>query len=184
MEPSGADGTWIGRRIGQLRRAHDWTLAALAARVELSATQLSRIESGARHSSVGTLIELARAFGITLSELVAEEHRSPFQIVRARDRITRETANGRLAPLSGDYPGLQAVHLSIPASSESPTAQHRGEEWLYVLSCAVEVSMGTSIVTLESGDAMHFQASVPHSIRNVGSTPAEVLLVSAPAGNE
>lgn len=181
MTGSESEDAWIGRRIGRLRREHDWTLAELAVKVDLSATQLSRIESGARHSSVGTLIELARAFDMPLSELVAEHDRSPFQVVRAPDRTARETASGVLAPLSGDYPGLQALQLTIHASTQAPAAQHRGEEWLYVLTGTVEVTIGAATVSLGPGDAVHFQANVPHRVHNTAEDTAEILLVAAPA---
>ncbi|MEU6562722.1 helix-turn-helix domain-containing protein [Nocardia nova] len=170
---------WIGRRVGQLRRERGWTLATLGGKVDLSSTQLSRIESGVRQPSVGTLIEIARAFGITLSELVAEDHAPQFHLVRVGQRASHETASGVLAPLSGDYPALNAVHLTIPATAEAPEARHRGEEWLYVLTGSVEIVIGTTTTILAPGDAVHFPSGTPHSVRNVGPAPAETLLVSA-----
>lgn len=174
------DDSWIGRRVAQLRRERGWTLAGLADKVGLSSTQLSRIESGARQSSVGTLIEIARAFGISLSELVEEVHASPFHLVRSGERRPRETVNGTLATLSGRYPGLQAVHLHIPAGSGAPAARHRGEEWLYVLTGSVEITIDGTVLTLDAGDAVHFQAHTSHSVRNTGGDPAEMLLLSTP----
>ena len=175
------DHRWIGRRIAQLRRERGWTLAALADRVGLSSTQLSRIESGTRQSSVGTLIEIARAFGVSLSELVADEQPPPFHLVRATERQPRDTANGTLVPLSGRYRGLEAVHLTIPASTRAPQeARHSGEEWLYVLVGTLEIAIGTTTLDLTSGDAVHFPSQSPHGVRNIGTRPAEILLLSTP----
>lgn len=178
MSGRGNDEGWIGRRIGDLRRERGWTLAVLGQKVCLSSTQLSRIESGTRQSSVGTLIEVARAFGLTLSELVADEPTIAFHLVRAGERRPRESANGALTPLSGNYPGLEAIHLTIPASAEAPSAQHSGEEWLYILRGPVEVAIGTDVLVLQPGDAVHFPSHTPHSVRNIGEAPAEALLVS------
>ncbi|WP_345493341.1 helix-turn-helix domain-containing protein [Nocardia callitridis] len=176
------DHSWIGRRIARLRRERGWTLAALGDKVGLSSTQLSRIESGTRQASVGTLIEIARAFGVSLSELVADEERaSPFQVFRLAERKPRNTANGILTPLSGRYPGLEAVHLTILASAEAPTAQHVGEEWLYVLTGMVQVAIGATTLTLEPGDAVHFPSHAPHSLRGIDNQPAEVLLITTRA---
>ncbi|WP_067873661.1 helix-turn-helix domain-containing protein [Nocardia vermiculata] len=172
------DVSWIGRRAAQLRRDRGWTLAMLGNEVGLSSTQLSRIESGARQPSVGTLIELARAFGVTLSELVAENRVDQFHLVRAGERSSHDTANGVLAPLSGNYPGLAAVHLTIPVAAEAPRARHQGEEWLYVLAGSIEVSVDATTTRLEAGDAVHFPSHAAHSVRSVGSKPAETLIVS------
>ncbi|WP_052070249.1 helix-turn-helix domain-containing protein [Rhodococcoides fascians] len=173
-----SDENWIGRRIASLRRERGWTLAALGERVGLSATQLSRIESGSRQSSVGTLIELARVFQVTLSELVAEEPTFSFHLVRAGEQRRHGSANGAMTPLSGNYPGIDAVLLTIPPASDAPVAHHAGEEWLYVLDGSVEVTIGNEGVRLETGDALHFPSLNAHSVRALGDEPARALLVS------
>lgn len=170
--------SWIGRRIGQLRRERRWTLAYLADEVALSSTQLSRIESGARQSSVGTLIEIARAFGISLSELVEEVHESPYYLVRNGQREPRLTANGSIVSLSGPYSGLEALHLEIPAGSDAPEAAHDGEEWLYILAGTVEVTVAETELALETGDAIHYQAHTAHRVRNNGDQTAQLMLVA------
>lgn len=175
------DDSWIGRRVGEYRRERNWTLATLAAKVGLSTTQLSRIESGARQASVGTLIEIAHAFGVSLSRLVDEQYTAPYHLTRAQDRIRRPSANGTLIPLSGDFPGLQAVHLTIPATldaSDVPDARHTGEEWLYVLTGSIDVRIGPDTATMAAGDAIHFPSHGAHRIYNLGSVTAEVLLVT------
>ncbi|MDZ7914807.1 MAG: XRE family transcriptional regulator [Rhodococcus sp. (in: high G+C Gram-positive bacteria)] len=172
------DDNWIGRRIARLRRERGWTLAAVGQRIGLSATQLSRIESGGRQSSVGTLIELARVFEVTLSELVAEESPREFHVVRSHDHVPHESANGTMTTLSGRYPGLDAVLLTIPPTTDAPVAHHSGEEWLYILAGSVEVTIGTEQIRLDTGDALHFPSHTGHSVRGLGDTPSRALLVS------
>ena len=174
-----SDENWIGRRIASLRRERGWTLAALGERVGLSATQLSRIESGSRQSSVGTLIELARVFQVTLSELVAEEPTLSFHLVRAGEHRMHESANGAMTPLSGNYPGIDAVLLIIPPASDAPVAHHSGEEWLYILDGSAEVVIGSERIRLDTGDAVHFRSLSAHSVRALGDEPTRALLVSA-----
>ncbi|WP_132992681.1 helix-turn-helix domain-containing protein [Gordonia zhaorongruii] len=173
------DDGWISRRIARMRHDRGWTLATLSSKVNLSSTQLSRIESGARQPSVGTLIEIARAFGVSLSELVADEPTRKFHIVRADERSVRKTASGHLTPLSGNYPALEAIHLAISSDAPAPSAQHSGEEWLYVLVGAVEVTVEGVPVALNTSDAMHFPSRGIHSVRCLGEETAEVILVSA-----
>lgn len=175
------DDCWIGRRVGEYRRDRNWTLATLADKVGLSTTQLSRIESGNRQPSVGTLIEIAHAFGVSLSRLVDEQFAAPYHLTRATDRVARPGTNGILAMLSGDFPGLQAVHLVVPTSSNAPDARHSGEEWLYVLTGAIDIQIGSDNVSLTAGDAIHFPSRTTHRVHNPGDNPAEILLVATPA---
>ncbi|WP_273734572.1 helix-turn-helix domain-containing protein [Mycolicibacterium septicum] len=175
--PEHHDDSWIGRRVGEYRRDRNWTLAALAEKVGLSTTQLSRIESGTRQPSVGTLIQIAHAFGVSLSRLVDEQYTAPYHLSRAADRAARPGAKG-LTLLSGDFPGLQAVHLTVPTSAEAPDAHHSGEEWVYVLAGTVDIRIGTDTITLATGDAIHFPSHTTHRVHNPGDAPAEILLVA------
>lgn len=168
---------WIGRRISRLRRGRGWTLAVLAARVDLSTTQLSRIESAVRQPSLGTLIELSRAFGVTLSELVDDEPATTYHLTRRAERTPRQIAGAEITPLSGHFPGLEALHLTLPPHSSAPEARHTGEEWLYILSGAVDVAVHTDTFPLGPGDALHFPAAIPHSVHNTGGDTAELLVV-------
>ena len=173
------DDSWIGRRVGQYRKERQWTLASLADKVGLSTTQLSRIESGTRQPSVGTLIEIAHAFGVSLSQLVDEQFQSSYHVSRADERVYNASANGFLASLSGAFPGLQAIHLTIASGSDdTPDAHHDGEEWLYVLVGSVNTRIGPDVLTLGVGDAIHFPSRVSHQVSNSGPESAEVLLVS------
>ncbi|MFI1919901.1 helix-turn-helix domain-containing protein [Nocardia sp. NPDC020380] len=179
MSESEIDTGWIGRRIAKLRAERGWTLAALAARVELSTTQLSRIESAARQPSIGTLIELARAFGVTLSELVDGEETSRYHLTRSKDRTTREIAGGQASTLSGRYPGLDALLLTLERGASIPEARHAGEELLCVLTGTVDLTIDTEKLTaLTAGDTVHFPADLPHIVSNTGEDTAEVLIVA------
>ena len=173
------DDSWIGRRVGEYRRDRNWTLVTLAEKVGLSTTQLSRIESGTRQPSVGTLIQIAHAFGVSLSRLVDEQYTAPYHLARAADRPGRRGAKD-LTLLSGDFPGLHAVHLVVPATSHGPDARHSGEEWLYVLVGTVDVQIGADTIALATGDAIHFPSHATHRVHNPTDIPAEVLLVATP----
>ncbi|HUG51935.1 MAG TPA: helix-turn-helix transcriptional regulator, partial [Terrimesophilobacter sp.] len=62
--------TVIRQRIRGLRLARDWSLDTLAAKCFLSASTLSRIETGHRRIALDQLVPIARALGTTLDQLV------------------------------------------------------------------------------------------------------------------
>jgi len=60
----------FGERVRQLRLARKWTQEDLAAEAELNPVQISHIENGANEPKLTTILRLARALGITASELL------------------------------------------------------------------------------------------------------------------
>ena len=60
----------VGPRLRTLRRQREITLADLSARTGVSVSTLSRLESGDRKPTLELLLPLARAYGVTLDELV------------------------------------------------------------------------------------------------------------------
>ena len=63
----------IAARVRAARTRRRWTLDDLAARSTVSRRLLVRIEHGDANPSLATLLKLAAALGITLTELVADE---------------------------------------------------------------------------------------------------------------
>ncbi|WP_445290500.1 helix-turn-helix domain-containing protein [Arthrobacter sp. ERGS1:01] len=60
----------IRQRIRGLRLSRGWSLDNLAARCKLSASTLSRLETGHRRIALDQLVPIARALGTTLDALV------------------------------------------------------------------------------------------------------------------
>ena len=60
----------VGPRLKQLRLRRQVTLSDLAAQTGISTSTLSRLETGVRRPTLEQLLPLARAYGVTLDELV------------------------------------------------------------------------------------------------------------------
>lgn len=67
----------IGRNIAALRVSRDWSQEALAARVKVSRSRLSKWESGDHPPPVEKLVDLARELEVGLDDLVGEETGKP-----------------------------------------------------------------------------------------------------------
>jgi transcriptional regulator with XRE-family HTH domain len=59
----------LGWRVRQLRESKGWTQETLAGRAALDRSYVAGIEAGLRNPSTKALAKLARALGVTLSEL-------------------------------------------------------------------------------------------------------------------
>ena len=62
----------LGQRIRHVRQAAGLTLEELSARVGVTPSQLSLVETGKREAKIGLLSQLARAFDVEVAELLDE----------------------------------------------------------------------------------------------------------------
>jgi len=174
----------FGIRLKELRLQRDWTLQELAEQSGLSKTFISRLESGDRQASIAAVLTLARIFGVSLASMFESQMATePCLIVRASEAIP-QTANGlTYTALSNAqrFFNLQPIRLSVsPARKGNEHFQHNGEEWIYILSGRLTLSLAGKTYELEPGDAAHFDSRLPHRLIARGSRDAEVLLVASP----
>jgi transcriptional regulator with XRE-family HTH domain len=165
----------IRARIRGLRLAQGWTLDALAARCHLSASTLSRIETGHRRISVDQLVPIARALGSTLDQLVESVDNDDVVIRPRRDR-----AHGMTTwLLSGDYgpQGMTVAKMRITARRPpGELGMHPGRDWFTVLSGAARLHLGDRIILVEAGQAAQFSTMTPHAI-TAHDGPVEILTI-------
>lgn len=173
----------FGARLKKLRLQRGWTLQELAARSALSKPFLSRLESGGRQASIAAALTLSRIFGVSLASLFeSPEEESPCAIVRAAD-AGEKTANGLKYQLlsSGRLFNLQPLRVKVsPSRRGNEHYHHDGEEWIYVLSGKLTLSLAGRTYDLNAGDAAHFESRLPHRLIARGGCEAEVLVVAAP----
>ncbi|MFF5113150.1 helix-turn-helix domain-containing protein [Streptosporangium sp. NPDC000509] len=169
----------VAARLGELRRARGLTLTTLAEWTGISAAHLSRMEKGERQPSIGSLFQLARAYGVSLGELVGDERPHEHHVVRGSTAPVHEGPDGPYAMMAGLGPrsALEAVRLELTADTPGRTAVHAGEEWLYVVRGQVVARVGAKEIVLATGDALHFDAEARHSLWSRGG-PATVVIVS------
>jgi transcriptional regulator with XRE-family HTH domain len=175
----------LGRRIKMLRVARGLTLKDLEERGGISATHVSEIERGKASPTVGALGRIAVALGLPPAMLVEPAVLPPVTVTRAAERdarvVTWGTATFRpvTEPVQDAETGAHLVTLPI-GREPSLTHAHEGEEWVTVLSGAVEVRIDEEGYVLREGDSLHFRAHRPHRYSNLASAPAVMLCASRP----
>ncbi|MGB3442019.1 MAG: XRE family transcriptional regulator [Actinophytocola sp.] len=164
----------VGPRLRALRKQRETTLADLSSETGVSVSTLSRLESGARRPTLELLLPLAKAYNVTLDELVGAPptgdpriHLRPVQ----RHGMT-------MLPLTRRAGGIQAYKLVIAPSSprRDPEPQtHEGYEWLYVLNGQLRVVLGEHDFVMSPGEAAEFDTRVPHWFGAADEEPVEFL---------
>jgi len=174
----------FGARLRELRRRRGWTLQELACRGGFSKAFLSRLESGDRQASIAAVLTLARIFDVSLSALFESQLATePCVIVRNADAVEKSINGLKYVALSnaGRFFNLQPIRVTIPASRRGEEHyRHDGEEWIYLLSGALTLSLAGKTYDLAPGDAAHFDSRLPHRLIARGDGDARVLLVASP----
>jgi len=174
----------FGARLRELRLQRGWTLQELARRSFLSRAFLSRLESGDRQASIAAALTLSKIFGVSLASLFESPlAMDPCVIVRAVDAV-EQTVNGlAYVPLSNParFFNLQPMRIRVsPSRRGDEHYHHDGEEWIYLLSGLLTLSLAGKTYDLVPGDAAHFDSRLPHRLIARGTSEAEVLLVASP----
>jgi len=174
----------FGTRLQELRLQQGWTLQEVADRSGLSKAFLSRLESGGRHASISAVLTLSRVFDVTLASLFENEVSDDPCVIVRRAEMVEQTANGlTYVPLSraSRIFNLQPIRVKVSRWRRgNEHYHHEGEEWIYVLSGSLTLSLAGKLYELEPGDAAHFDSRLPHRLIPRGSRDPELLVVAAP----
>jgi quercetin dioxygenase-like cupin family protein/DNA-binding XRE family transcriptional regulator len=169
----------LGARLRERRLRSGMTLEKAATRVGLSPAHLSRLEADKRQPSLSVLLGLSRAYAAPLGTLLGPSTAAPAVIRGAAAEST--TTSGWTCHLAG-APGqaMRALRVHLPPDFQDPVARaHPGEEWLYVLTGRLVLTLDHERHLLEPGDSAHFDSMHPHHLAADTASGADVLLVHA-----
>ncbi|MDO5053391.1 MAG: XRE family transcriptional regulator [Pseudoclavibacter sp.] len=168
----------FGPRLRSARRARGWTLAELASRSGVSASTLSRLESGKRRATLELLLPITRRLGVRIDDLLPPEPPDP----RVRRPLMRRDGMV-IAPLTLEGAPIHSVKIRYPPVAEPPDPRvHDGFEWLYVLSGRLRLRLGERVLVLERGEAAEFDTRIPHAVCAEGEAPAEAISIFDESG--
>lgn len=168
----------VGRKIKKARVDKKISLDNLANDTGFSVDYLKKIEAGKTTPAVGTLLQISRSLKLDSSYFLKEQETTLNKRVR---EYTKRTDNYAYTTLT---PGAENKHLKAFKVVVDPKKDHRGvgyhhegEEFVYVLSGKIEVTVGEHVNKLNTGDSLHFNSGISHHMRNVGSRKAELVVV-------
>lgn len=170
----------IGLRVRELRQGRSMTLQALAAMTDLSPSMLSLVERGRASPSIGSLVVIASALGVTTSDLIVCEPASDEKlVVRAADQHAVETAEHVVRRLLREdrARGVSvAVNEYAPhtGNAERPVA-HDGFEYGYILEGKLTVEVDGVSYQLAEGDLIAYSSRRRHRFWNHGKKKVRTL---------
>jgi len=179
----------IGGKLRALRLKKKLGLVDLGRHTGLSPALLSKLERGKMFPTLQTLLRIAMVFNVDLDHFFADhrKHRA-LAIARRAERLRFPEAPGRRDPafhfesltFAVAEPRCQAFLATFhPQGKGKPRPhEHAGVEVIYVISGELGVTVEATEHVLESGDAMYFDASVPHSYCRTGRKTCSAVIVS------
>lgn len=168
----------LGTRLRAARQERGLTLDELAGSAGMSASTLSRLESGKRQAGLELLLPLTRRLGIRIDDLLEPQDRDP----RVRRTAVRRVGM-TIAPLTHEQSDVRAYKITYhPGAAEREKQVHDGREWLYVLSGRLRLALGEQELVLGRGEAAEFETTTPHRMSAAGDRPAEVISIFSTVG--
>ena len=173
----------IGSRIRQLRGERGLTLQGLADMTGLSASLLSLVERGKTSPSIGTLVAIAHAFDVHMTDLMPEAPAADELPVLRYDEqrvfATPEGVNRRI--LRDDrVRGLEVALNEYGEGGRSADSllHHAGYEYGMVIEGTLTVEVDGYSYELQPGDSIAYDSTHPHRIVNQGPAEARAVWVN------
>lgn len=181
----------IGEKLRSLRLKKKMGLVELGRHTGLSAAMLSKVERGKLFPTLPTLFRIALVFSVGLEYFFSDDReRHVMGIVRHGERKRfPDRPEGKDISFFFESLDFAAVERKLNAyyAEFQPLApgkarphHHPGAEFLSVLRGILEIRIGTEDHTLESGDSIYFDSSLPHSYRRVSPKPCSAIVVTVP----
>jgi len=178
----------IGNKLRRLRLRKSMGLLELSKHTGLSPGLLSKLERDVMHPTLPTLLRIAMVFSVGLEYFFDPPPKPVLEIVRKKDRLRfPDSQDARKVAFyfeSLDFPvpnrALNSYLAEFEASEgeDSRLHEHRGIEFLYVLSGRLELRTPDDQHELSEGDSIYFDSTVSHGYRRIGAKRTAALVVT------
>jgi len=178
----------VGPRVRALREGMSLSLRDLAERSGVSAPMLSQVERGDTSPTLAVAAKIAGGLELSLSQLLRLDEADGVSVVRAEERLLGGRADGhRYEVLTPPVPGQRAEvsqHTLAPGSStggpgDPPIHEPGSRETAVVLEGRLRLVCDGVAHDLAEGDAVTFDADLPHHFENPGRRESRFISVIA-----
>jgi quercetin dioxygenase-like cupin family protein len=148
---------------------------------------LSQVERGETSPTIAVAAKIAAGLDLTLSQLLRLDEGEHVVVSRGRGRRSSKRGGHRFEELTPPLPGQRAdvsLHSLAPGAAtggpdDPPMHEPGSRETAVVLEGTAALIVDGSRHELEEGDAVTFDADLPHHFENESDDPARFLAVIA-----
>ena len=177
----------VGPRVRALREGMALSLRELAARSGVSAPMLSQVERGETSPTLAVATRIASGLELSLSQLLRLDEAEGVSVVRREERREggSQSAGHRYEVLTPPLPGQRAElseHRLGPGAStagpdDPPMHEPGARETAVVTAGNLRLVCDGTAHDLQEGDAVTFDADLPHHFENPSGGEARMLAV-------
>ena len=177
----------VGTRVRALREAMDLSLRDLAERTGVSAPMLSQVERGETSPTLTVAGRIAAGLELSLSQLLRLDEAAGVTMVRRDERRRGGGRRHAYEVLTPPLPGQRAevaIHTLGPGAAtgepgDAPLHEPGSRETVVVTEGRLRLVSDGLPHDLDEGDAVTFDADVPHHFENPGEAEVRFLAVVA-----
>jgi transcriptional regulator with XRE-family HTH domain len=163
----------VRTRLRSLRNTLGLSLDELAARANLSASTISRVETGKRTISLDILLPLASALHVDLDALLDVQSDDDV-VIRPVPSGSSERTTWMLSRPTGN---TIAIKMRLEPTDRTPEQRvHPGHDWFFVIEGRVRLLLGEREIIVETGEAAEFATMTPHAFV-ASDGPAELVMI-------
>jgi transcriptional regulator with XRE-family HTH domain len=173
----------VGVTLRRLRTKRGLSLERLARASGVSRAMLGQVELGRSTPTINVVWKIARALGVPFSALITDPSEAPPTVLRASTAKVLRSHDGAFvsralfpldAPRGVEFYELRLARLSTERADPHPPGT---KESLVVAEGALVMVVAGAQHRLDAGDAILFDADVPHEYRNESETAIRMYLV-------
>jgi len=164
----------IGERIKVIRGKRGLSLEEISKITGFSVNFLSDIESNAVQPQLGSIIRLSKALDSAFGAIVSNPGSGFYSITRKDEDAVVSSSMSQdgtkqaylYKSLASDVNGrsMDAFMVQLEENLDDEMSLHEGEEFIYVLSGVVSLSIRDKNFELEPGDSAYYISANPHLI--------------------
>ncbi len=178
----------FGEKLREIRERKKITLKEVAEKAGVSESLISQIERNKVSPAIDTLLTIAEILEIDFEYLFKEYKKKKLvNLVRLNERnkmvipdVAYEQLSKTIEP--GDEHGIEAYYMEIKPGGKSGGTEygHKGKELGIIVAGTGEFRIGDQVFNLKKGDSISFVSSVPHMLKNTGSSNLKAYWVITP----
>lgn len=176
----------LGVRLARVRQSYGLSQRQLSRVSGVANATISQIEKGQLNPTVGTLRKLLSGLPMTLSAFFDESAPLPNEKIFFRRNELSEISEGLVSykqvghSLSNKAIQFMWEKYEPGADTGRHALSHEGEECGFVIRGELTVTVADQTATLKAGDAYYFRSDQPHTFKNEGVAPCELITACSP----
>lgn len=180
----------IGRNVRRIRKQQNQTLEEVATQCGFTRSLLSKIENGKTTPPIATLAKIAKALGVTVSDLIQSGHSSG-TVYTKKAQIQPDTMVQTNKGYSFYAFAVQNSNKTMQpyffharkGEVKQHSFSHEGEEFVYMLSGQMKYKVGDIEYTLHEGDSIYFDSNEEHMLMPISDEVSYMAVFSGPSGS-